>query len=104
MEKLAGLKIALCQMSVVPGRPDLNADYVIREIEAAEARGLDVIVFPEMCISGYVIGDKYEDESFVRDVTVRNESIRQATKGKMIAVILGSLDVRWSKRGGLTFF
>jgi NAD+ synthase (glutamine-hydrolysing) len=91
MKNIAGLKISLCQMKVVPGRPDLNAGHMISEIEKAEKRKVDVIAFPEMCVPGYFIGDKWEDEAFVSDVAKNNDAICAATKNKTVAVIFGSL-------------
>ena len=46
------LKIAMAQMKVSPGHPDVNATTMLRQIDEAKAQGADVIVFPEMCIPG----------------------------------------------------
>lgn len=83
-------KIALCQMKVVPGRPDINAEYVLREIKAAAERGADIIIFPELCIPGYLIADKFEDASFVNDVEFFNHKIIQSTP-KNTTVIFGTV-------------
>jgi len=88
---LNGTKVSLCQMPVIPGRPDLNADYMIREMALAVDRGVEVIIFPEMCVPGYIIGDLYEDQSFVMDVVRWNDYIREATFDLPITVIFGSL-------------
>jgi len=98
MNKLTGLKISMCQMSVVPGRPDLNTDYIIDEIYSAAERGIDIILFPEMCTTGYIIGDLYEDISFIRDVRLCNEQIREASRIG-IAVIFGSLTIEPKEKG-----
>jgi len=97
--KLNGVTFALCQMPVIPGDPRENVRYAIAEIEAAEKRHVDIIMLPEMCLSGYMIGDKFSNEAFVRDVCEWNEKIRVATKGKRIVVIFGSLDVDWNAVG-----
>ena len=68
MEKLKNLKISLCQMRVIPGRPDINATYIIDEIGSAAKRGIDIIVFPELCTSGYLIADKFEDPYFIERI------------------------------------
>ncbi len=88
---LEGLALALCQMLVVPGQPRRNADYIINEILEAERRRIDIIIFPEMCVSGYLIGDLYEDEDFCNDVLHQNQRIVEATKMLDITVIFGSL-------------
>ena len=92
LKKIAGLKTAICQMPVIAGDPRANTEYVISEIAAAEKRGCDIVAFPEMGIPGYVIGDRWEDGSFINDVGFYNEAVREATAGKNIAVIFGSLD------------
>ncbi len=86
-KRLNGLKIALCQMKVVPGRPDLNVAYIIEEIKEAIKRKVDIILFPEMCTTGYFIGDLWEDESFLADVEYLNRDIREATKDGIVAVV-----------------
>ena len=65
---LNGLKMAICQMNVTPGRPDLNAAYIVGEIERAIERKVEVIFFSELCTTGYFIGDLFENESFIKDV------------------------------------
>ena len=86
LERIEGLRIAVCQMKVVPGRPDINANYMIKEIVSAGYGETDIIVFPEMCVPGYMIGDKWEDDCFVEDVQYWNEKICQATENGAIAI------------------
>jgi len=74
-------------MKVVPGRPDLNTAYIVEEIKEAAKRGVDVIVFPEMCTTGYFISDLYEDEAFLRDVEYLNREIREATRDGIVAIL-----------------
>lgn len=100
MEKLIGLKIAICQMNVIPGRPDLNAGYMINKIYLAAKNGNDVIVFPEMCVPGYMIGDRFEDTAFIADVQIFNKKICDAAKEAGVVVIFGTVIIdRAMKRG-----
>jgi len=96
--RLNGLKIALCQMKVSPGKPDLNVAYIVEEIEKAAKRGVDLIVFPELCVTGYFIGDLFEDEAFLRDVERLNKNIREATKVG-IAAVVGTTVVTPNEKG-----
>lgn len=91
MNKLNGLKIAVCQMRVVPGRPDLNAEYIIKEIYSAAERKNDVIVFPEMSVPGYLIGDLWEREAFISDVQMLNKKICNAAREAGIVVVFGTV-------------
>lgn len=86
-----GLKVAVSQMKVIPGEPGRNGKAMVREIREADQRGMHVIVFPEMCVPGYFISDRYEDESFVRDTESWNEQIREATQDTGVVAIFGSL-------------
>lgn len=86
----SGIKVALAQMPVAAGNPRTNVTWMIAEIEAAAGRGIDVIIFPELCVPGYLIGDIPEDESFVRDVWYWNDCIVDATRGSEIVAIFGS--------------
>ena len=103
MSNVNGLKMAICQMSVVPGRPDLNIDYMAEETIKAAERKIDIIAFPELCTTGYFIGDQFEDESFISDVTELHKKIREATKSG-IAVIFGTVIPDKKKMGENGFF
>ncbi len=92
MTKLDGLKIAICQMRVIPGRPDINAEYIVKEIEAASKRGVDIIIFPELCTSGYLIADRFEDAYFIEDIQYFNRKIIDAAPSNLV-VIFGSIVV-----------
>ena len=50
-------KIALVQMEVLPGRPDLNVARMEKCIQRARREDAEIVVFPELCISGYILGD-----------------------------------------------
>ena len=89
--QLPSIKTSVCQMEVIPGRPDINSETILKEINDARSREVDLIVFPEMCISGYLIADLYEDEGFIKDVCAYNKTIAQASKD--ITVVWGNLDI-----------
>ncbi|MBL8149368.1 MAG: NAD(+) synthase [Blastocatellia bacterium] len=93
-----GLKISICQMPVIAGRPDLNKDYVISSIQAAASRNVDIIVFPEMCITGYIAGDLFEDSHFIKDTQICNEQIKRATTAEIIA-IFGTITTENKEKG-----
>ena len=61
------LKIAIGQMDVIPGRPDLNTDKMLSMIANASSHHADIIIFPEMAIPGYLLGDTWEQQAYLRD-------------------------------------
>lgn len=94
------MKIAVAQIDVVAGRPDLNVKKIIHEIEKARQAGDQVIVFPEMAVPGYLLGDEWENGAFVADCQTYNLDICAATTG--IVAIWGNIaldDTRRSEDG-----
>ena len=91
------VSIALAQLNIIPNRPDINTQKIIKEITEAKKRKVDIIVFPEMAVPGYLLGDEWENDSFVRDVEFFNEDIWKSSKG--ITVVWGSLSADWNRKG-----
>lgn len=85
------MKIAVVQMDVVPGHPDINVKKMLAEIEKARASGDEMIIFPEMAVPGYLLGDEWENTAFIRDCFSYNEVIKNATQG--IAAVWGNIDI-----------
>ena len=83
-------------MEIQPGRPDINTENMLRLIEEAKAAHADVVIFPEMAIPGYLLGDTWEQDSFLRDTEACAADIIAASDG--IAVIFGSVAVDWTKK------
>ncbi len=71
--------IALAQMEVVPGRPDLNTGTMLSIIRQAKADGVQLLLFPEMAVPGYLLGDLWEQPAFIRDCAAYGEEIVRAS-------------------------
>jgi len=95
--KLRPIKYALGQIDVVPGRPDINVPRIIKESIAAAKCGVNVIVFPEMCVSGYLLGDKFNSNGFALDIMRYNHMIVAVLAAYNIVVIFGSFAVDTTK-------
>ncbi|MFT3738509.1 MAG: NAD(+) synthase [Breznakibacter sp.] len=93
---MSNIKVAVAQLNIVPGHPDVNSKKIIAEIKKAAANGDDLIVFPEMAVSGYLLGDEWENRAFVQDCINWNETIKNATQG--ITAIWGSIDIDASRK------
>lgn len=82
-------QIALVQMDVKAGRPDLNAANMLTSIERARDTGAEIIAFSELCISGYILGDLWEVDAYVEDFVSYSEDIRAASSG--LTVVFGNV-------------
>ena len=89
------MKIALSQFEIIPSMPTNNAARIINYIEEAKNNKADMIIFPELAISGYLIGDMWESESFIRECEELGEEIIKASKD--IFVIFGNVAVDRNK-------
>ena len=90
------LRIALAQMRVIPGHPSRNTETMLRMITKAKQQDADLVVFPEMAISGYLLGDTWEQTSFLEDCEECGREIIAASKE--VAVIFGNVAVDWTKK------
>lgn len=90
------MKIALSQFEIIPSMPTNNAARIINYIEEAKNNNADMIIFPELAISGYLIGDMWESESFIRECEELGEEIIKSSKD--IFVIFGNVAVDRNKK------
>lgn len=78
-------------MDVKPNNPRKNLETMLEMIESAKSQNVDLIAFPEMCISGYLVGDKFTDETYCHDLMRYNDILRDASKD--IAIVYGNIYV-----------
>ncbi len=85
------LKIALAQIDVVPNRPQENVDKMLKMIKEAHDQNVELIVFPEMCIGGYLLSDKWQEDNYCHNLMEYNEILRD--ESKEIAIGYGNVYV-----------
>lgn len=81
---MKNLKIALGQMRVIPGQPSQNFATLAKMVTDAKQQQVDLIVFPELCITGYLIGDQFLDNEWVDFAVSFNEQIKNLSKNIII--------------------
>src|SRR6202051_2435477 len=93
------LRIALAQVNATVGDLDGNAELIVEWTRRAAARGAQVVVFPEMMLTGYPVEDLALRASFVEAsiAALHEVAARLAAEGLGgMAVVTGYLD----RRGG----
>jgi predicted amidohydrolase len=83
------LRVALAQVDCVLGDVATNARRAREQIARARAEGADLIVFPELSLSGYALGAVTEDVAMTLDDPVIAE-IAAGTDG--IAAVVGCVE------------
>jgi NAD+ synthase (glutamine-hydrolysing) len=84
------MRIALAQINTIVGDLDGNAKKVIEYIEKAKGKDADLVIFPELTITGYPPKDLLLKPSFIKTNRAKLEEIIRKTKD--ISVIVGFVD------------
>ena len=83
------LRICLAQMEVVPGDIQGNKGKVLSCIEKAKTDKAEVVVLSELCLTGYLIGDMWERQSFLNESYDALKEVQEASQG--IIVVIGNI-------------
>ena len=85
---MTNIKIAIGQIRCITGDLKGNTERIIENIKKAKGKGADLIIFPELAITGYCCGALFNTNQFITDqLNVLNETIGPESFG--INVILG---------------
>jgi NAD+ synthase (glutamine-hydrolysing) len=86
------LRLALAQLNVVVGDLDGNREKILRAIADSRDAGADVVVFPELAISGYPPEDLLLRPGFLRAARRTLETVAHETTGIVALVGVPWLD------------
>ena len=91
------IKIVTAQLDIIPGNIRKNWENIEKEITFAREQKAQILVFPEMCLSGYLIGDMWDQPAFLRECEAYNQRIIDASSN--LTIIWGNVAVGWEKTG-----
>src|SRR6266567_418068 len=80
------MRLALCQMNATVGDIAGNERKILDGIERAVAAGAQLVLFPELAVTGYPPEDLLLKEHFLADARASLERIAAATRG-IIALV-----------------
>src|SRR5919204_453441 len=75
------MRLALAQINTVVGDLDRNRDRIVTRIREAKEEGADVVLFPELVVTGYPPEDLLLRPSFVRAAARTLEEIARESRG-----------------------
>ena len=84
---MSSIRVAAAQINPTVGDLAANARAAITAIEEASGRGVDLVLLPELAITGYPPEDLLLKEGFVADAQVALAEVVAATAGGCAAVI-----------------
>jgi len=86
------LRVGLAQLNVTVGDVEGNARRVLDGIERARALGVDLVAFPELCLTGYPPEDLLFRPAFIEANLRALERVARASTG--LIVVVGFVDRR----------
>ncbi len=87
--KLGFVRVRATAPDIKVGDPDYNAKGIIAEIERAAKDEVEVLVFPELAISGYTCGDLFLQQTLLDGCKSALARIAAATRDKRMLVFVG---------------
>lgn len=91
------IRMMIGQMEVLSGRPDINTTTILKMLDKARQAEVDLVILPELCISGYLLGDTWEQQAFLRDCESYGQEVIKASQG--LTVLFGNVGIDWAKKG-----
>lgn len=91
------IKVAAVTPKIKVADPAFNATEISKEIVQATERGAKIIVFPELCLTGYTCGDLFLQELLLTRAKEALSVVAGATEGSDALVFVGLPIVRNNK-------
>src|SRR5215467_13575086 len=80
------MRLALAQINPVVGDLDGNRDLILAQLQEAKAQGADLVLLPELAVTGYPPEDLLLRPGFVRAAESRVEAIAREARGTTVLV------------------
>ncbi len=80
------MRLALCQMNATVGDLSGNAQRILEGIEAAKGAGAELVLFPELALTGYPPEDLLLREHFLQDTGAQLQRLAAAAEG-IVAIV-----------------
>jgi len=87
------IRVAIAQINTIVGDIKGNSRKIKRNIKKAHDNHADIVVFPELTITGYPPEDLLYRHDFIEENLTALNKIAKYSKGKDILVILGFVDL-----------
>ena len=98
MKNYGFIRVAAAVPSVRVADTAYNVSGICRMTDLAEKRQVSILLFPELCVTGYTCGDLFGQRLLIDEAEKGVKEIMEFTRGKSVTVIIGA---PVSFRGGL---
>ena len=87
--KYGFVKVAAATPQIRVGDTKFNSESIIRLMREAEKAGVELLVFPELCVCGYTCGDLFGQDVLLCGAQDALKSIADAAKGLKMLIFVG---------------
>ena len=84
------VKVAAVTPDIRVANVNYNTEQICRKIDEAASRGAKIIVFPELCITGYTCGDLFTQDILLEKARKALGEIARYTEGKDALIFVGA--------------
>ncbi len=84
------VRVAACTPAVAVGDPAFNAAETLALAKEGHARGVDLMLFPELGISAYAIDDLFLQDALLRRVETEIAGLAEASKALASVLVVGA--------------
>lgn len=90
MEKYGFVKVGACVPKLKVADVKFNTAEIKKQIEEAISKNIGVLVFPELCLTGYTCADLFHQDLLIQKSYEAIKDLIQFSKNKKIVFIVGS--------------
>ena len=83
------VKVAAVTPKIKVADPVYNAGVICERLEEAYAAGAKIIVFPELCLTGYTCGDLFMQPLLLKEASAQLSRVAAVTRNKDALVAVG---------------
>ena len=83
------IKVAAATPKIKVADTKYNTQVICEKLEEVYGRGAKIIVFPELCITGYTCGDLFLQGKLLQEAKESLLQIARATSGKDALIMVG---------------
>lgn len=83
------LRVAAVTPPVQPADVTANVEAIMSLLPELEERGVEIAVFPEMCVTGYTCGDLFHNDTLLRAAEEGVERLCDEVARRRVAIVIG---------------
>ena len=89
-KKLGYARVAASVPELKVANVDFNTKEIIKEIKSLDKDGVQIVTFPELCLTGYTCADLFSQDVLIRKSKDAIKVVMDETKGFDIISIIGA--------------